>query len=226
MIENNMNRRRVRSRSVVPSHSLRSHFFALARQVRQWSDNRREQLNLDPQSDRGTVVGVTSLERGVGTSTVSFNLACSIASLAKANTLLVESDFGRHYVTRRLGHARSVGLAEMLLGVAEKEETVHATPIANVSIMGCGTKSDQEALELPFETLAPILNETLADYPYTIFDLPLASELTACHSIAPHMDGVILTVDSNLIDQNRIARFRKKVENYGVEVIGIVLNKS
>lgn len=225
MIENNMNRRRVRGRSIVPSNSLRSHFFALARQVRQWSDLRLELTEAGPQQ-RGPVIGVTSLERGAGTSTVSFNLACALASLSKANTLLVESDFGRHYVTRRLGHSRAPGLAEMLLDVATPEETIFATPIANVSVMGCGTKSDQEALELPFESLSPILNETLTDYQYTIFDLPLASELSACHSIGPHLDGIILTVESNLIDQRRITRFRKKVENYGGEVIGIVLNKS
>ena len=221
MIENNLNRRRTHRRSVVPSSSLRGHFFALARQIRQWSDAHGKDV-----SGRGTNIGVTSLDSGAGTSTVSFNLTCALASLCRAKTLLIESDFGSHYITRRLGHAKSPGLSEMLLGVASADETVFATPIADVSIMGCGTKSDQEALELPFDTLDPILQESLADFQYTVFDLPLASNLTACHSIAPYLDGVILTVDSNLIDQRRISRFKKQLETYGVEVIGIVLNKS
>ena len=114
----------------------------------------------------------------------------------------------------------------MLLGVAEESETVFSTPINNVSVLGAGMKNDQESFELPYEELASILNESLNEFSYTVFDLPLASDLTACHSIAPHLDGVILTVDSNFIDQRRVARFKKRVESYGVPVIGIVLNKS
>ncbi|MEL7499608.1 MAG: hypothetical protein AAFN77_18540 [Planctomycetota bacterium] len=223
MIENNLQRRRGRRRTVVPSTSLRGHFFALARQIRQWADSRATQNQHERQS---VVVGVTSLDHGAGTSTVSFNLTCALASLCRSSMLLVESDFGRHYITRRLGHAKAPGLSEMLLGVATSEETIFSTPIADVSIMGCGTKSDQEALELPFDELDPLLRQTLAPYSYTVFDLPLASDLTACHSIAPYLDGIILTVDSNLIDQRRISRFKKQLETYGVEVIGIVLNKS
>ena len=219
MIENNLQRRRTGRRSIMPSSSLRGHFFALARQVRQWAEPK-----LDLQ--RTISIGVTSLERGCGASTVSFNLTCALASLCRTRSLLVESDFGSHYITRRLGHSKAPGLAELLLEVASLDESVFATPIPNVSIIGSGQKDQQSSLELPFDTLEPMLAETLQDYSYVVFDLPLASDLTSCHSIAPHLDGVILTVDSNLIDQRRIARFKKQAEAYGTEVIGIVLNKS
>ena len=95
-----------------------------------------------------------------------------------------------------------------------------------VSVLGCGQKVGHEALELPFEGLETLLNETLAEYAHSVFDLPLASDVTACHSIVPYLDGVILTADSNYIDQRRVARFKRQVEGYGVPVLGIVLNKS
>jgi capsular exopolysaccharide synthesis family protein len=221
MIENNLQRKRGRRRSISPSNSLRGYFFALARQVMQWADS-EGRVN----GGRPVSIGVTSLEHGVGSSTVSFNLACSLASLVRSKTLLIESDFGRPYISRRLGVSKSAGLSEMLLGVAEESETVFSTPINNVSVLGAGMKNDQESFELPYEELASILNESLNEFSYTVFDLPLASDLTACHSIAPHLDGVILTVDSNFIDQRRVARFKKRVESYGVPVIGIVLNKT
>jgi len=221
MIENNMKRQRNRSRSVVPSNSLKGHFFALARQIRRWADS-NESLSVN-----GSVsIGVTSLERGVGSSTVSFNLACALASLCRSRTLLVESDFGHSYVSRRLGHAKAAGLSELLAGEATEHETVFATPITDVSVLGCGQKVGHEALELPFEGLETLLNETLAEYAHSVFDLPLASDVTACHSIVPYLDGVILTADSNYIDQRRVARFKRQVEGYGVPVLGIVLNKS
>lgn len=221
MIENNMKRQRGRNRSVVPSNSLRGHFFALARQIRRWSES-----NKSLPVNGSISIGVTALERGVGSSTVSFNLACALASLCRSRTLLVESDFGHSYVAKRLGHAKAPGLSELLVGEATEHETVFATPIADLSVLGCGQRVDHEALELPFEGLEPLLSETLSGYVHSVFDLPLASDLTACHSIVPYLDGVILTADSNYIDQRRVARFKRQVEGYGVPVLGVVLNKS
>ena len=226
MIENNMDRnqkdlQRARRRGVAPSSSLRRHFFALARQVRTWADARPHSP-----SGRGVAIGVTSLSRGAGKSTISFNLACALTSASRSRVLLVESDFGKHFVTRRLGYSRAPGLSEMLLGVADVEETVFPTPLTDLSVIGCGRKSDQEALELPFDALAPIMDEKLNEFGYLIFDLPLASHLTACHSIAPHIDGVILAVESHQIDQRQINRFRKQIESQGVDIIGVVLNKA
>ena len=70
------------------------------------------------------------------------------------------------------------------------------------------------------------MDEHLGEFGFSIFDLPLANHLTACHSITPHLDGIILTVESNLIDRRQIERFRKQVESYGIEIIGVVLNKA
>lgn len=226
MIENNMGRgqrdlQRARRKGVAPSSRLRRHFFALARQVRHWADSRPAH-----ESGCGTAIGITSLEPGAGKSTVSFNLASALTSLSRNRILLIESDFGKHFVSRRLGYARSPGLGEMLLDVADVDETVFPTPMTDLSVMGGGRKSDQEALELPFDLLPQLMSEKLNEFGYLIFDLPLASQLSACHSITPHMDGVVLTVESNQINQRQIGRFRRQLESQGVEIIGIVLNKA
>lgn len=226
MIENNLESSQrelqlARRKGVAPSSSLRRHFFALARQIRQWTDNRPV-----PESGRGHAIGVTSLARGAGKSTVSFNLASALTSLSRTSAILVESDFGKHYITRRLGYARAPGLSELLLDVADIEETVFPTPFSQLSIMGGGRKSDQEALELPFDMLPNVMSEKLSEYGFVVFDLPLASHLTACHSIAPYLDGIVLTVEANQIDQHQIDRFKKQLANHNVEVIGVVLNKA
>ena len=231
MIENNIERdqrdlQRARRRGVAPSSSLRRHFFALARQVNQWAQMRDRHGIHGGSMGCEFSIGVTSLDRGAGRSTVSFNLASSLAALKRTNGLLVEADFGKHFVTRRLGFSRSPGLSELLLGVAEIQESVFQTPLSDLSVMGCGRKSDQEALELPFDLLPNLINDKLQDFGFLVFDLPLANHLTTCHSILPHLDGVILAVESSRIDHNEIDRFRKQVEANGVEIIGVVLNKA
>ena len=231
MIENNLERdqrdlQRARRRGVAPSSSLRRHFFALARQVDQWAKMRKRPGIYNSSTGPDCTIGVTSLARGAGRSTVSFNLASALGTLKRTRGLLVEADFGKHFVTRRLGFSRAPGLSELLLGVAELEESVFQTPLSDLSLMGCGRKSEQESLELPFDLLPGLINEKLDEFGFIVFDLPLANHLTACHSILPHLDGVILSVESSHIDHNEIDRFRKQVEAHGVEIIGVVLNKA
>ena len=231
MIENNIERdqrdlQRARRRGVAPSTSLRRHFFALARQVDQWAKLRKRPGIYSSSTGCEYSIGVTSLDRGVGRSTVSFNLASALGTLKRARGLLIEADFGKHFVTRRLGFSRSPGLSELLLGVSEIEETIFPTPLSDLSLMGCGKKSEQESLGLPFDLLPNLIHEKLDDFGFLVFDLPLANYLTACHSILPHLDGVILAVESSHVDHNEIDRFRKQVEAHGVEIIGVVLNKA
>ena len=224
MIENTMNRdqqdrQRAKRMGIAPSASLRRHFVALARQVTRWGADKAR-------AGRPLAIGVTSLNAGAGKSTVSYNLSAALCSIARTRTLLVESDFGQHYITRRLGQARSAGLSELLINVAEMEEVVHETPITDLQVMGCGRKSDEEALELPFDFLPELLTEKMLEYGYAIFDLPVSNHLTACHAISPYLDGLILTIEANQIDHRLINRFRKNAESFGVEIVGLVINKS
>ena len=213
-------RQRARRMGIAPSSSLRRHFMSLARQVHRWSTAKTEIVG------RPVAIGVTSLNSGAGKSTVSYNLSAAICSIGRTTTLLVESDFGSNHITRRLGQARSVGLSEMLIGLAEVDEVIHETPLTDLHVMGAGRKSDQEALELPFDLLPDLISKPLADYGYLIFDLPMANTLTACDAITPYLDGVILTVEANQIDHRLTNRFRKNAESFEVDIIGLVINKS
>ena len=211
-------RLRAKRMGVAPSATLRRHFLALARQTRQWFQGR-----LTPAGPQ--TVGVVSMASGAGSSTVAYNLAAALTSLSRSRVLLVEADFGRHFITRRLGQARSPGLSELLIGFAEIDEVVHETPITDLDVIGCGRKSDQESLELPFDRLPELIHEYFSQYQYVVFDLPIANHLTACHSITPHVDGLILTVEANQIDHRQINRFKKHVSGTNGEIIGLVINK-
>ena len=209
-----------RRKGVAPSASLRRHFIALSRQVNDWW------LAMEPQPSRALRVGVTSLSTGAGRSTVSFNLAASMASLTRSDVLLVESDFGKHYVTRRLGYARSPGLCELITGTNEIEEVIHPTPVAGLSLMGSGQESDQEAIELPFSEFSNCFDPVKNEFGCIVFDLPVANHLTAFHAISSHLDGVLLTVESNKIEPRLVERFRRQLDVQGVPVVGVVINKS
>ena len=129
----------LRRNAIAPSVSLRRHFVALARQVNDW-----RQINM-PHAGRAMRLGVTSLSSGAGRSTVSYNLAASMSTLNRSQVLLVESDFGKHYATRRLGYARSSGLSELIAGEVDLGDIIHPTPQPNLSVVGAGQKSDSRS---------------------------------------------------------------------------------
>ena len=225
MIENSSrnqrNRQLARRRGVTPSQSLRPHFLALARQVSQWSHVQSEH-----RVGQGFAIGVTSLNKGAGKSTVSFNLASALTTAARSQVLLVESDFGNPYISRRMGLNKSSGLSDVLRCDAELINAIHPTPVENLALLGCGQGSEQDSLELPFDSVPNIVEEQTNEYGFLIFDLPIASNLTACHSLSPHMDGIILAVESNQLDPRAIQRFSHQVRQQGCEVIGVVINKA
>ena len=224
MIENlseNEKRERqlARRKGVAPSVSLRRHFISLSRQVNDWW------MAKEHRPDRALRIGVTSLSSGAGRSTVSFNLAASMASLTRSPVLLVESDFGKHYVTRRLGCFRGPGLSELILGDVELDDVIHPTPITDVSVIGSGQKSDHESVELPFSSLSDRFDD-IEEFSSLVFDLPVANHLTAFHAIAPHLDGVLLTIESNQIEPKLVERFRRQLNDRDVPIVGLVMNKS
>ena len=204
---------------VAPSSSLRRHFLSLARQTRQWAHSKSHALV------RPCNIGVTSIERGAGNSTVAYNLAVAMTSVARSKVLLVESDFGKHFITRRLGSARQMGLSELITGVTDLSETICETPIRNLDAIGCGQVNEQIALELPFDELPSVISSHFTEYGYAIFDLPVATNLTACYSIAPALDGVILNVEAHQIDHKQISRFRSSMNGLNVPIVGMVINK-
>ena len=223
MIERTTNHRQLqnaRRQGVAPSITLRPHFLSLARQVQLWVQQRSVE-------NRTASIGVTSLAARVGRSTVSFNLASAMTSVIRNRVILVESDFGKHFISRKLGSARALGLSDLLLNDHPEDECpIIETPVADLFVLGCGQKSGQDALELPFERIPKIVEERLREFEIAVFDLPVANNLTSCYSIAWQMDGIVLTIEAKRVDQRKIARFRKQMENFGVEIVGVVLNKS
>jgi len=200
---------------IMPSNQLRRHFISLARRVNHWAQEK----------DYPFTVGITSINRRVGRSTVAFNLASAMTKVLRDDVLLVEADFGKHFISRRLGKAGFTGLSDLMLAESNPEECILPTPLGDLWVLGSGSVGERDSVELPFDSVTTIVNQ-LDGYGCLVFDLPVANDLSSCFSIAPKLDGVILVVDAAQMDHRNIIRVRKKLEDYGVDVIGMAINKS
>lgn len=198
------------------SQALRRHFLSLARQVVRWS----QKLSLDSVS-----VGVTCLDRRNGKSTVGFNLASALAKVVDHYVLFVESDFGNPYLVRK--RKPGSGLSDVLKGNVETRDALtRIDQEPSLFLLGCGPAKEAESVELPLDNLKNVIVDQMSEFDYLVFDLPIADGLSACDSLATQMDGIILVVDAQDIDQKRIESFRNRMNRLGVEIIGLVINKA
>lgn len=201
---------------VTPSQHLRRHFIALARRIKHWSSP----------VQRPVKIGVTSIDRGVGKSTIAFNLAAALARIEADRVLLAEADFGKHFISRKLGSGGSPGLSEIISAAVEPSECVLATPINGLSVLGSGHISEQESVEMPFDRLGTILEEDFSQFGYLVFDLPVANDLTSCYSLLPHIDGVMIAVEADKIDRKQIARSKNRIAQSGADLVGLIINRA
>ena len=193
------------------SKRLELHFLSLARQLVDW--NRRG-------TDRQTV-GVTGSSPKVGASTVAFNLAASLARICSGKVLLVETDFGHPLASKKLP-SPSHGLSDVLTLEVNPDDCIQPTTIERLSLMGCGSVAAADAMSISFEALDKLNDELRGTFDFVVYDLPAASDLTPCFSIANQLDGNLVICAADNVDQDRINRIKKRLSY--TTIIGLVLN--
>lgn len=208
--------RDARRRGVAPSLELRAQFLALADQVIEWGQSRP-----GPKA-----IGVAALLPGAGSSTVAFNLAASLASTQRAGTLLVEANFGHARLSRRLGLGRAEGLAELLAHPeSDREYPLAPTMTTDLFVMGPGQVSSDAVGQLPYGRLRTLIDERFQAFEFAVFDLPPLPSNRTCADLATQLDAVLLVADGRFSDRRSVSLFRRRLEEAGVDLLGMVRNQ-
>ena len=170
-------------------------------------------------------VGLTSCNAAEGKSTVSFQLAASLAQAGK-RVLLVDADLRKSVLASRL-HVRSrvVGLSHYLSGMNKVGETIFETDQPGFYIMFAGVRvpNAAEALgSLRFRKLIPALKNT---FDYIIVDAAPLGQVIDCAIMAPELDGVLMVVDVTKNSYKLERRIKQQLEKSGGKILGVVLNR-
>ncbi len=198
-----------------PSERLRTYFVSLARQLLAWQ----------AQADDRMSVGVSSVDAGVGKSTVAFNLAAALAGLGPGKILLVETDFGHSYIGRRIA-APANGLGEIVSGQVAPQDCIHPTTVERLYVIGCGRINARQGLELPYGAISKLNQDMSEDFSMIVYDLPVAATTTHCLPIAHQLDGSLIACDAEDVHQEKIEQIRRRMDQFGSQIIGLILNKA
>jgi capsular exopolysaccharide synthesis family protein len=131
----------------------------------------RTALYFSTRGGRHKVIQVTSPNPGDGKTTLSANLAISIAQSGKT-CILIDADFRRPRVHKLFGLDREVGLSALIEGTAEIPDAVRETGVENLTVMTCGQRPENPSELLTSLRFQELLDKLRDEYEFVIIDTP------------------------------------------------------
>ncbi len=183
-------------------------------------------------------LGVTSLDRGAGVSTLASNLALAAVKIVRRSTTLVEAgtaspsmeasfaaDFafqGDSEGKRGSTGERALGFADAILGRCDVEKVVRPSKSAGLSLVPAGNgKLPRELDDSADLALEAALSEIQDDSNWLIIDLPPMSEHSTT-AIAACLDGIIVLVYGKRTTSVQLNEAVAKYTKLGIPVLGTV----
>lgn len=171
---------------------------------------------------RGRVIGVTSSNQSEGKSSISINIAFTLAE-AGNHVLLIEGDLRRPVVAKYLNREYEAGLSDFLAG--------HAKNIINLGVLnddldviyGGDIPLDPTIL-LDSNVMAKMLESLACKYDYIIIDLPPVLPVPDAVLMAKCLDGMLFVVRSEITHKSDIKEAIRRLKYTGVRVLGFVYN--
>ena len=170
-------------------------------------------------------VGLTSYSAAEGKSTISFQLAASLAQAGK-RVLLLDADLRKSVLQSRLKvRGKIEGLSHYLSGMANVNELLHETDVPGLYIMFAGVRVPNAAELLGndgFKRLIPALKEA---FDYVIVDAAPLGQVIDCAVMAPELDGTVMVIDATHNSYKLERRIQNQLEKSGGKILGVVLNR-
>ncbi len=181
-------------------------------------------LFMDRQGPRPQTILVTSSIPAEGKSTLSANLAITLA-FASSRTLLIDCDLRRGKAHRAFGLSAEIGLSELLMDESlEAEPLIQSTSYEGLDLLATGEYPDRPGELLMSSRFDQIVAQFKQRYDYIIFDCPPVLATDDTPSLATKADAVIFMVRSTYTRTRQIKSSVDALELRGTKVRGFVLN--
>jgi len=171
------------------------------------------------------VIAISSTVPDEGKSTVSVNLAVSLAELGK-KVIFIDADLRKNSIAKRYKVSRRVlGLTHYLSGVNSFDEIVCETNVRNMHMVFAGIIPPNPAELLESVYFRELVKQLRQTYDYVVIDTPPVGAVIDGAIIGKECDGVVMVIGSGDISYKLVERAKEQFETSGSHVIGAVLNK-
>jgi capsular exopolysaccharide synthesis family protein len=186
----------------------------------------RTQLLFSTSGNEHQVLQVTSPNPGDGKSTLSANLAISLAKSNK-RVVLVDCDFRKPRIHRMFALPNpELGLASVVADQADLGAVIQGCEIENLSLLPCGPRPANPAELLTTPKFQEMLDDLRANYDFVILDTPPVLAVSDPAAVAPRADGVILVFRMTKDARPAAERALDDLTAVGGRILGVVVNGS
>jgi capsular exopolysaccharide synthesis family protein len=167
---------------------------------------------------------ITSTIPEEGKTTVSANLACTLARRRQQKTLLLEGDLRRPTLGKQFGLGRVPGLCEYLQGDTDISKCIYRLDAVGFWILPAG-RAPENALELMQSgKLSPLMNQLSTWFDWIVIDSPPVLPLADTSIWARVADGVLLVTRQGKTEKQHLKRGVEALD--ASKLLGALINSS
>ena len=175
-------------------------------------------------SGSGKVLMLTSTSSNEGKSTVSINLAMSLAETG-ARVLLIDCDLRKPALKYHLGFTdETPGLAAILSRKAAFRDAVAVLPGTNLHILLSSSYSKHAAELFGTGAMDSFLKSLRTSYDYILLDTAPVALVSDTTALARHADAMIYIIRQDYVFTQHIYDAVRQLSSTGIELLGFVLN--
>ena len=181
-----------------------------------------------PNEDKSCrMIGITSAQPSDGKSTISINLAYSIAELDK-RVLLIDGDMRRSSIHEKAGVDRTPGLCELLvssgsIGPALRRYT-DKKGNTSFDIIPAGATAQNPSELLNSARMTALLEKLSEAFDYIVIDLPPVGAVVDAVAVSSVLDGMLVVIRENTCPRSLLAECMSQLNYANVNILGFVVN--
>ncbi|MBY4973882.1 CpsD/CapB family tyrosine-protein kinase [Streptococcus suis] len=171
-----------------------------------------------------TSIGITSSIPGEGKSTVSANLAHSLA-VAGNKVLIVDADLRKPTVHRTFKLSNLKGLTDLVIDPNQRfTEFLDYHQDLGLYILTSGPIPPNPSELLMSTNMTKLMEQFEQYFDYVIYDLPPVNSVTDAQIMAKKVDGIILVVRHSYVQKSELEKSLRLLNNVHAELLGYVMN--
>lgn len=173
------------------------------------------------------IIGVTSAQPSEGKSTVSVNLAYSLAELGES-VLVIDGDMRRPAVHEIVGASQIPGVSDILTGKSGLNEAVvryKSTADSTVfDLIPGGEIPDHPAELLNSSRFGKVLEVVSTVFDYVIVDLPPVNAVIDAVNVSKYVDGLVVVLREDHCPRYVLNECMEQLRYAKANILGFVMN--
>ena len=171
------------------------------------------------------LIVITSTSPNEGKSEVSINLAASLAQQGK-KVIIIDADMRKPTQHKLTELNNTEGLSTFLLKKTGVDSINHLTiNDVNLDVLTSGPVPPNPAEMLASVSMEQTLKAFGDFYDYVIIDTPPLLAATDAQILASIADATLLVVDIKKTKRRQVIESRRRLDNVGATLLGLVMNK-